>query len=80
MNNKIQLWENFCLQHKVIEKGVPLFEVNEGIVKTFNSGSNNLSMLKRSVQMESLLIDEVQKVIDDYEEKTEKYRIRKRFL
>lgn len=73
MNSNNQLWDDFCLQHKVIEKGVPLFEVNERIVKTFKYGKNNRNMLMRSTEMESFLINEVQKVINDYENKTEKY-------
>ncbi|KAA9022941.1 hypothetical protein [Niallia endozanthoxylica] len=73
MNNKINIWDDFCSIHKIIEQGVPLFDEVNGIVKTFKYGKNQRNILKRSSQMDSLIIEEVEKVVSDYNQKTEKY-------
>lgn len=73
MNNKLQLWNDFCSANNVIQSSVPLFELEGDHVVTFPYGKNKRSLLKRSSQMDSLVIREVNKVINDFNNGTEEY-------
>lgn len=73
MINKINLWNEFCRDYNVAESGVPLFETQNRKVNVMPYGTNNRKVLKRSVEMDALVISEVEKVIRDFHDKTEVY-------
>lgn len=73
MNSKIRLWNHFCQENKIFEEGVPLFETNGLTVFVFPYGQNGRMVLKRSEQMDNLVISEVNKVIDDFNAGTNRY-------
>lgn len=68
VESKKKLWSDFCHQYKVLENAVPLFETEGLLVNTFNYGnkSKKRKMLKRSKDMDSLIISEAKKVVLDY--------------
>ncbi|KEO85272.1 hypothetical protein [Tumebacillus flagellatus] len=69
-----EFWDAFCREHRVIEHGVPLFETDDYLrVQTAAHGHDQRLLLKRSQQMESLLIGEAEKVRRDFKERTGKY-------
>ena len=51
--SKMELWDNFCSKHGVLETGVHLFDNSGGIVCTFKYGKDQSSILKRSLEMEN---------------------------
>lgn len=71
--SKTELWDNFCSKYKVLETGVSLFDNLDGTVSTFQYGKDQRWMLKRSLEMEKLVIKEVEKVIEDYQQNTNNY-------
>lgn len=71
--SKIELWDSFCSKYKVLETGVPLFDDLGGNVSTFQYGKDQRWMLKRSLEMEDLVIKEVDKIIKDYTENINEY-------
>lgn len=73
MIDKLQLWKEFCDRFRIIESEVPLFQVINGCVEVFEYGSTKRSILRRSKQMDQLVINEVDKVIKDYNEHTDVY-------
>ena len=73
INDKKQLWDDFCNRFDVHQKGVPLFEASDNMVSTFPFGSNGRQVLKRSSQMDALISSEVNKVIADYVSNRDEY-------
>ena len=71
--SKMELWNNFCNRYRVLGTGVPLFDNLGGIVSTFQYGKDHRLILKRALEMETLVIKEVEKVIEDYQQNTNKY-------
>jgi hypothetical protein len=60
------LWDEFCAEHQILEASVPLFETSGQVVKTAAFGQNQRLLLCRSSEMESLVIQEVNKVLLDF--------------
>jgi hypothetical protein len=73
LNNKLEIWDGFCLQHKISEQCVPLFKTNDSIVEIFQYGITNRPLLKRSDEMEFLIKQQVEIVVDDYKKGTNIY-------
>lgn len=71
--NKKDLWDNFIKNHGILEKNIPLFDSENLIIKTVDIGLNKKKILKRSPAMEKMVISEVNKVIDDFNNKSEVY-------
>ncbi|MED4781014.1 hypothetical protein [Brevibacillus choshinensis] len=71
--NKIDLWEEFCLRFNIFNCAVPLFETEGSKVTVFDYGLNNRKVLKRSEHMKDTIIDEVEKLINDYNDGTNQY-------
>lgn len=65
-SRKQHLWIEFCREHDVHESSSPLFDSNSGVAVTFGYGSVGRLLLKRSAEMDSLIIGEAAKVIEDY--------------
>ena len=63
-----ELWDMFADQHKIRDTWVPLFSTsNNGIVHSKKIGITNVrNILCRSDQMESLIISECAKLVDDW--------------
>ena len=68
LDKKIALWNGFCEEHGVAEKGVPLFKCDGLRVEIISYGRNNRFILRRSEEMEALVINEVEKVLLDFKE------------
>ncbi|CAN1213591.1 GIY-YIG homing endonuclease [Tumidithrix helvetica PCC 7403] len=68
LDKKLHLWKNFCLEYVNPKLGIPLFEVNNEdlVVNTKGYGKDARVLLKRSISMEALVIDEVNKVLIDF--------------
>ena len=66
LESKIALWDSFCNEHGVLAKGVPLFKCDELRVDVIPYGLNRRFALKRSDEMEALVISEVEKVLKDF--------------
>ncbi|MBD1859969.1 MULTISPECIES: hypothetical protein [Leptolyngbya] len=64
----LNLWQQFCCDYEIRETGVPLFNAHGNIVKTMPYGQKGRLLLQRSVEMEALIIDEVSKVVRDFEQ------------
>jgi hypothetical protein len=63
---KLELWNEFCSIHCINKIGVPLFITkSDGIVETFRYGLDGRFLLKRSQEMEDLLIKQVEYVLED---------------
>lgn len=70
---KIQIWNDFINSHKIIETGVPLFFSENLSVSTLSYGTKGKIVLKRSIEMEKLIIQEINKITEDFNNKTEEY-------
>jgi len=70
---RLDLWNHFCAAHGVLEGAVPLFECDGPYVSAFPYGKNHRLILKRSDQMDSLVIREVEKVISDFKRNGDEY-------
>lgn len=70
---KLKLWNNFCHRYFDSKLGIPLFSTNENIVNIKKYGKNDRLILQRSEEMENLVIEEVSKVIQDFEAGTDIY-------
>jgi DNA processing protein len=70
--DKKKFWNDFCYQYKVLGNAVPLFETEDLFVNTFNYGSKSKKrkMLKRNKDVESLILTEAKKVIQDFHKET----------
>jgi hypothetical protein len=62
-STKLGLWDAFCRHHAIVDTAVPLFAEDEGLVITNAYGHDHRILLKRSTEMEALVIREVSKVI-----------------
>ena len=69
------LWQGFCRQMSVIDQAVPLFDSDAGgIVQIRNIGHTKpRPVLKRSEQMEELVLVETDKLVADWESGTHQY-------
>lgn len=65
--HRIAIWDSFCAEHQILSKATPLFSCTSLAVETFAYGKNKRTLLKRSPEMESLVISEVSKVLRDFE-------------
>ncbi|MBE9115447.1 hypothetical protein IQ249_05985 [Lusitaniella coriacea LEGE 07157] len=72
-NKKLKLWNDFCGRYFQDKLNIPLFSTNGNIVNIKEYGKNNRLILQRSEQMENLVIEEVSKVIQDFEAGTDIY-------
>jgi hypothetical protein len=73
MEPQLNLWNEFCNQYFQNKFAVPLFSTNGEIVDTKNYGQDNRIILKRSDPMETLVIEEVSKVLTDFKQGTNIY-------
>ena len=75
MNTHKHLWDTFADQHKIRDAWVPLFSTStSGIVQTKKIGTTNVrNILCRSEQMESLIVKECAKLVDDWTSGTHVY-------
>lgn len=61
---KQALWDAFCAAHGITETGVPLFATgHDGTVEAFAYGRDRRPMLRRSAEMEALLVGTVDRVL-----------------
>ena len=61
---KLALWDRFCSEHRVAERGVPLFAAAaDGVVEVFPYGRDGRPMLRRSAAMEALVMETVEAVL-----------------
>jgi hypothetical protein len=71
-DNKLDLWERFCQEHRVFETGVPLFASDAaGRVISTSFGKDARLILRRSDEMEALVLREVDRVLSDAESRSE---------
>lgn len=70
---KIALWQRFCNNYMSDNLGIPLFKTNNNIVSIKEYGKDNRLILERSEEMDNFIIDEVEKVINDFENETNIY-------
>lgn len=68
MEPQLNLWNEFCNQYFQNKFAVPLFSTTGKFVDIKMYGNNNRILLKRSDPMESLLIEEVNKVLADFKQ------------
>ena len=73
MEPQLTLWNEFCNQYFQDKFAIPLFSTDRNLVNTKLYGRNNRILLKRSDQMEALVIEEVNKVLTDFQQKTNRY-------
>lgn len=73
MNNKLQLWNDFCHQHQILNTGVLLFGTVGNRVSTIPYGSNKRIVLQRSKYMTQLVEKELDKILVDFKHGTEQY-------
>ncbi len=61
---KLALWDRFCSEHRVAERGVPLFAAApDGSVEVFPYGRDGRPMLRRSAAMEAMVVETVEAVL-----------------
>ena len=69
----LQIWNEFCKKQNISEIGVILF-VGAESVSTLEIGKDRKRLiLKRSIEMNQLVISEVEKVLEDYRNDTKIY-------
>ncbi|HLO87036.1 MAG TPA: hypothetical protein VK203_18805 [Nostocaceae cyanobacterium] len=74
MDEKILIWQRFCEHYISNHIGVELFKVNQNnVVSIKQYGIDSRLILERSENMENYLICEVEKVLQDFDEKTDVY-------
>jgi len=73
LENKHFLWDDFCRKNSILDKGVSLFECDGMHTEVLSYGKDNRSILKRSQEMEALVIHEVERVITDFNKGTNVY-------
>ena len=62
--SKLSLWDRFCAEHRIAERGVPLFAAtSDGSVEVFPYGRDGRPMLRRSVAMEAMVVETVDAVL-----------------
>lgn len=69
---KFNLWKDFCLLHMMSDGLTPLFDAKGKFVNTFQDGGNKY-FLTRSAEMDSLVINETTKVIEDFNSGASEY-------
>ena len=70
-----RIWNSFCDRFNVAKECVPLFKVGEnGVVatRTIGKGASQRLVLARSTEMEAVVLREVNKLIEDWEQKRHK--------
>jgi hypothetical protein len=71
---KRQIWDSFCERHSITNQAVPLFQEIDGAVETFTHGKGEgRLLLRRSPEMDAMVIREVAKVLEDHAAGTEVY-------
>jgi hypothetical protein len=61
---KLALWNRFCAEHRVAERGVPLFAAApDGSVEVFPYGRDGRPVLLRSAAMEAMVVETVDAVL-----------------
>ncbi|WP_318571209.1 hypothetical protein [Salinigranum marinum] len=73
--SKAEVWEQWVDIHE-FDNSVPLFETNSDLVvqtERFGTGSHERDVLKRSGEVEQLVIDEAEKVESDFHERGRRY-------
>ena len=73
MNQQVELWNQFCEKYVSKNLGIPLFDVDKNVVNIKKYGKNERLILKRSQEMENLVIREVNKVLNDFENNQDIY-------
>lgn len=74
MDNKRRMWNDFCAEYQVLERSVPLFQIStSNKVNVFPYGVGGRLMLKRSIEIETLVRQQSSVVIDDYHNGTDQY-------
>jgi hypothetical protein len=70
MGSSIQIWNDFCTQHEVATKSVPLFEHSDSLrVATRQIGNTNPRLvLQRCSAMEALVMGETDKIVGDWKQ------------
>ena len=69
---KQALWDAFCAAHRIAETSVPLFATApDGTVEVFAYGRDARPILRRSTEMEALLVDTVEQVLASRSESAE---------
>lgn len=61
---KLRLWDGFCARHRIVDRGVPLFDADGGgrvVAERF--GRDGRLVLRRSAAMEDLLAAEVERTV-----------------
>jgi len=73
--SKAKIWDQWADIHD-LDNSVSLFETDaDGVVRTerFGSGSSERDVLKRSVDMERLVVEQAEKVETDFHERGQRY-------
>lgn len=65
-SHQSRIWKDFCTLHSIEDYGVHLFETNDSVVQTKRYGVDQRLILKRSLDMESIVIEQVNLVLKDY--------------
>ena len=74
INTAITLWNDWCQTHSVSERSAPLFELDStGILQTKIIGKNHRLILCRSAGMESLVVNEVDLLVEDWSNHSNTY-------
>lgn len=61
---KLALCDRFCAEHRIAERGVPLFAAaTDGSVEVFPYGRDGRPMLRRSAAMEAMVVEAVETVL-----------------
>ena len=69
----LQIWNNFCDKQNIFNTGVHLFDGKESVsIKEVGKDKKRL-ILRRSEEMNQLIISEVEKVLEDYRKDTKIY-------
>ncbi|KAB8145728.1 hypothetical protein F8S13_01210 [Chloroflexia bacterium SDU3-3] len=72
-SQKLKLWTDFCDDNGVLQKSVPLFSQQDMRVETQPYGLDHRLILKRSEEMEALVIEQAEEVINDYKHEMQIY-------
>jgi hypothetical protein len=61
---KLSLWDRFCAEHRIADRGVPLFAAtSDGSVEVFPYGRDGRPMLRRSATMDAMVVETVDAVL-----------------
>ena len=61
---KLALWDRFCSENRIAERGVPLFAAAvDGSVEVFPYGRGGCAMLRRSAAMEAMVVEAIEAVL-----------------